>query len=332
MTFNTSQPLRVSRLYLLALAALAAVLLAACSTPQPPAPSVTSVAVTAPTTLVAGRTAQALADVAVTNGANTDVDWSTSDSTVATVSAAGLIAALADGNVTITATSRFDATKSDSVDITVSSALRGATVLYYVDDLEGADAAFAALEDAAAQFGAVVVETDDANFVADLGDAPDLVVYLRQSESGIPDDAEAALLDWVSNGGALVFTSWDYLETDVATQLAAMEAVATSSENYLSMEVEEPALGAGLSTSTISIVNPDEGWGTFSLGLQATGDGVELAHFYDGTPELTTDAALVSGNGGKTMVIGFLSDTVDGVDGARLLRNVFEYVMLATLP
>ena len=318
MTVNTSQLSRVSRSYLLALAALAAVLLAACSTPQPPAPSVTSVSVTAPATLVAGRTAQALADVVVTNGASTDVDWSTSDATVATVSSTGLVAALADGDVTITATSRFDATKSGSVDIAVSNVLRGATVLYYVD--------------AAARFDAVVVQTDDANFVADLEDEPDLVVYLRQDDDGIPDDAEVALLDWVDNGGALVFTSWDYFGTDVATQLAAMEAVATGSGNYSSIEVEEPALGAGLSTSTISVVNPDDMWGTFSMGLQATGGGVELAHFYDGAPELTTGAALVSGNGGKTMVIGFLSDTVDGIDGARLLRNIFEYVMLAALP
>ncbi len=332
MTFNTSQLSRVSRSYLLALAALAAVLLAACSTPQPPAPSVTSVSVTAPATLVAGRTAQALADVVVTNGASTDVDWSTSDATVATVSSTGLVAALADGDVTITATSRFDATKSGSVDIAVSNVLRGATVLYYVDDLVGTDAALTALNDAAARFDAVVVQTDDANFVADLEDEPDLVVYLRQDDDGIPDDAEVALLDWVDNGGALVFTSWDYFGTDVATQLAAMEAVATGSENYSSMEVEEPALGAGLSTSTISVVNPDDMWGTFSMGLQATGGGVELAHFYDGAPELTTGAALVSGNGGKTMVIGFLSDTVDGIDGARLLRNIFEYVMLAALP
>lgn len=313
---------------------LAAVFLSACSTtPPPPVPSVTSVSVTAPAALVAGRTVQAVADVVVENGAGTGVDWSTSDSAVATVSSTGLVSGLSEGTVTITATSQFDATKSGSVDITVSSALRGAKVLYYVDDLMGTDAALAALNDAAAQFEAVVMTTDDANFVADLeAEVPDLVVYLRQDGGGIPEDAQAPLLDWVDNGGALVFTSWDYPDPAVVAQLAAMEAVATDSENYLSMAVEEPAIGAGLTTSTVPFVNPDDRWGTFTMGLQATGTGVELAHFYDDTLELTTDAALVSGKGGKTMVIGFLSDTVEGADGARLLRNVFEYVLSAALP
>ncbi len=160
---------------------------------------------------------------------------------------------------------------------------------------------------------------------------PDLVVYLRQDNGSIPDDAEAALLAWVENGGALVFTSWDYTAEDVVNQLASMEAAFTGEENFVSMEIEHPILAAGLSSTTLSI--SDEYWGTYSMGMEAIGDGVELAHFYDMTPELTTQAALVSGNDGRTMVIGFLSDTVANEDdGIRLLRNVVEYVLLAALP
>lgn len=311
-------------------AILAALVLAACSSP-PPQPAVTSVSVTAPAEVLAGRTAQATADVEATNGASTEVDWSTSDATVATVSAAGLISAISDGTVNVTATSQHDPTKSGSVSVTVLNPLREATVLYYVDSVLGVDAALAALTEAADQYGAVVIETDDANFVADLeAEVPDLVVYLRQNASGIPDDAEAALLDWVDNGGALVFTSYSYGSGDVVAMLAAMEAAPTNEDNFMSMEVEDSVIGAGLTVTTMPIV--DAGWGTYSIGLQAIGDGVELAHFYDATPELTTDAALVSGNGGKTMALGFLSDAVEGADGARLLRNVFEYVLLATLP
>lgn len=298
-----------------------------------PQPSVTSVSVSAPATLLTGRTAQAVAEVLVAHGAGLGVDWSTSDPSVATVDATGLISALSEGSVTITATSQFDAPKSGSAEVAVSNPLRGATVLYYRDDTVGSDSVQAALDAAASEFEAVVKSTDDANFVTDLGaEAPDLVVYLRQSAAGIPDDAEVALLDWVANGGALVFTSWDYKGPDVITQLAAMDAVATNSVNFVSMEIESPALAVGLSTTTVPIVNPDDTWLVFSMGLQAAGGGVELGHFYDNTSELTTHAALVSGNDGRTMVIGFLGDTVAGADGTMLLRNIFEYVLSATLP
>ncbi|MBX3144713.1 MAG: Ig-like domain-containing protein [Trueperaceae bacterium] len=325
---EVSKRIRADRLSLLLVATLVAILAAACSAPG----TVTSVSVMAPPTLLVGRTAQATADVVVTGAASTAVTWSSSDDEVATVDASGLVRAVGEGNVTITATSQANPSQSDAADIEVSSALRDATVLYYVDDVVGADDALAALHEAAATFDAVVVETDNASFVNDLADMnPDLVVYLRQDSGGIPDDAEAALLTWVENGGALVFTSWDIGVSDVDTQLASMEAAFTGEENYVSMEIEHPILAAGLSSSTIPIT--DEYWGTFSMGLEALGDGVELAHFYDLTPELTTDAALVSGNDGRTMVLGFLSDTVENEDdGIRLLRNVFEYVLLATLP
>lgn len=313
---------------LLALTVLAAIL-AACTTPSP---RVTSVSVTAPAALLAGRSAQALAEVVVANGASTAVEWSTSDPVVATVDQDGRIAALSEGSATITATSQFDATKSGSVEISVSNALRGAKVLYYVDGVHAAaDRAREALDDAVARFGASVLQTDDADFVSDLESvAPDLVVYLRQNDKEIPDDAEAALLAWVDGGGALAFASWDEASPDVVAQLAAMEAVTTGSHNYSSFEVTSPTLSAGLSSTTLPLVNL--GWGRFSLGLQAAGGGEELAHFYDDTPALTTQAALVAGNGGRTMALGFLSDTPAGEDGARLLRNVFEYVLVAALP
>src|SRR5690554_3709742 len=96
-------------------AIMAAVLIAACSsTPQP---AVSSVSVSAPPEIMAGRTAQATVVVEVANGAGSEVVWSSSDESVATVSAGGLINALADGSVNITATSQFDPTKSDSVSV-----------------------------------------------------------------------------------------------------------------------------------------------------------------------------------------------------------------------
>ncbi len=45
--------------------------------------------------------------------------------------------------------------------------------------------------------------------------------------------------------------------------------------------------------------------------------------------ELTINAALVSGNDGRTMVLGFLVDSIDNTDGKKLMQNIFESVLLA---
>lgn len=334
--FSTgAKPTQTRRLRHLIIAGLAVALIAACSSP-PPVPTVNNVSVSGPVNMFVGTAAQLTAVVDVTLDADTEVVWTSSDTAVATVSAAGLVTALSDGDATITATSVFDGTKSGSLELTVVNTLRDAKVLYYVDLAIGTDAALAALNAAAASYDTVIVETDSAGFVADLAaEDPDLVVYLRQNGGGLPAAHQPALLDWVDNGGALVFASYDYGNAAVRAQVSAMQAEYTDTENYESMEIQSSVLAAGLTSATIAITNPvgeaDNSWGTFSMGLTAIDDGEELAYFYDATPELTTHAALVSGHGGRTMVLGFLSDTVEGDDGARLLRNIFEYVLLAAL-
>jgi hypothetical protein len=80
---------------------------------------VTSVSVTAPSTQVlAGQTLQLTANVNADPGL-TDVSWATSNATVATVTATGLVSAIARGTVTVTATSRADASKAGSLTLTV---------------------------------------------------------------------------------------------------------------------------------------------------------------------------------------------------------------------
>ena len=53
------------------------------------------------------------------SGASNSVTWSTSDSSVATVSEAGLVTAVGSGTATITATSKADTSKSASITVTV---------------------------------------------------------------------------------------------------------------------------------------------------------------------------------------------------------------------
>ncbi len=84
-------------------------------------PSVVSVSVLPQgAVMVAGDELALTADVVVRSGASTDVTWSSSDNSVATVATDGKATAVAVGTVTITATSVFDATKSGSTSITVN--------------------------------------------------------------------------------------------------------------------------------------------------------------------------------------------------------------------
>ena len=70
-------------------------------------------------TLTIGEELKLTATVTASEGLSTAVDWSSSNSAVATVTAGGKVTAKAEGTVTITAKSQADSTKSDSVSITV---------------------------------------------------------------------------------------------------------------------------------------------------------------------------------------------------------------------
>ena len=89
-------------------------------TSAPVVPAVSSVKVT-PKTLELGLEEHGLltAKVVTVGGASNAVTWSSSDESVATVSATGSVTALKEGTATITATSVFDSTKSDTSTIKV---------------------------------------------------------------------------------------------------------------------------------------------------------------------------------------------------------------------
>ncbi len=104
--------------------AFAAVIAAtACGDSTPPG-TVTSVSITgAPTGSIAvSRTVTLTATAAVTNGAANAVNWTSSNTAVATLAQSGnsaTVTAVAPGTSNIVATSSFDATKTASVTITV---------------------------------------------------------------------------------------------------------------------------------------------------------------------------------------------------------------------
>lgn len=71
--------------------------------------------------LLVGKTAQLSATVLPTNARNRNVTWASSDSTVATVNASGLVTAKANGTVVITATSQSNNVVSNSHEITITT-------------------------------------------------------------------------------------------------------------------------------------------------------------------------------------------------------------------
>ena len=82
--------------------------------------SVTSVKINgSKSTMTIGEELTLTATVTASEGLSKKVDWSSSNTSVATVTAGGKVTAKAEGTVTITAKSQADPTKSDSVSITV---------------------------------------------------------------------------------------------------------------------------------------------------------------------------------------------------------------------
>ncbi len=133
----------------------------------------------------------------------------------------------------------------------------------------------------------------------------DVVVYANQN-SGLPSGDEAQLSAYISSGGRVIFANW-------LSTAPTLESAYTGSFNLTSLTVG-PLFSAGI-VNPLSVVNP--GWGTFSNGLSATGAGVVAGSF-------GTDAAIIVGNGGRSIHNGFLTDTVAS---SKLYENQLNFVL-----
>lgn len=122
----------------------------------------------------------------------------------------------------------------------------------------------------------------------------------------------SALDTYITNGGSVVFGDWT-TDNDFA---ALFEAQFTGVNNQTEMTLD-PSIASGL-PNPISLVST--GWGTFSTGLTALGGGEVLATFPNG------NASIVRGNGGKTVILGYLSDTPPEAYRQQLFMNLFEGV------
>lgn len=126
-----------------------------------------------------------------------------------------------------------------------------------------------------------------------------LAVLFAQSLSAVYNGITASnIQNYIDGGGMMIFATWTDSDAAIA---AVFEASLTVSYNLSSVTVSDAYIQsvAGLSTFTLS----SPGWGVYSTGLSAINGGTVLATFENG------DAAMVLGNNGKTMMLGYLSDT-----------------------
>ncbi len=120
----------------------------------------------------------------------------------------------------------------------------------------------------------------------------DVVVYASQNYSIDGGDLDA-LNTYIAAGGKVIFDDWSHGALDGNQAF-------TSNDNFTNITLGSQ-FNAGI-VGDLSVVNT--GWGTFSTGLSALGGGTVAGLFENG------DAAIVVGHDGRTIVNGFLTDTV----------------------
>ena len=99
-----------------------------------PTEQVTAVKLTAAARTVAGGTVQLTAQVLPWNVSDDSVTWSSDNTAVATVDAAGLVTGVSGGTAVITATSRLDGTKKASCTVTVEELSTGLKALVWDEE------------------------------------------------------------------------------------------------------------------------------------------------------------------------------------------------------
>jgi hypothetical protein len=161
-----------------------------------------------------------------------------------------------------------------------------ASLLYRVDYLLDTDYLGAAIYDS----GYGVTSTSGSLGGFDLSDY-DVVVYANQGGS-LPNGDVDALNAYIAAGGKVIFDDWTRSNSFNGGQIF------TGATNHSSVTLSQFYDGVPI---PMTLSSP--GWGIFSTDMAAAPGSVVAATFENGA------AAIVVGNGGRTIVNGFLSDT-----------------------
>lgn len=202
-----------------------------------------------------------------------------------------------------------------------SNAANAAKVLYYYDSFAGTDFWAPALS---ARGDTVTTVTSASALVTQLAaGAPwDVVVV---SENGNDDSViwASSIATYVSGGGRLALNNW-YANNVIDT---ATQAVAGPPVNQTVATINAAGLAAGLATGVVT--NPlalsNAGWGVFSQALVPQASAVSYCDFPVGS-------CAVFGNGGRTIRLGLIPDSLAAADASRFLQNALATVIAAAPP
>jgi hypothetical protein len=175
------------------------------------------------------------------------------------------------------------------------------SALVYVDYAHGDDGVVSALVELGYN---VTVASDGADFTYKLANNTySLVVLFNQNfyttNFGV---SVSTIRDYIQKGGRIIFATWCIYQAEPWVNL--FEAHLTGGVNQPSMTITDPILAADI-TNPVTLSN--HSWGIYNVGLSAIGGGKVLATYPNG------QAAMISGHGGRTLILGYLSDAPDGL-------------------
>ena len=274
--------------------------------PEPPEPTESSITIefaTAPFYLRGTRTASAT--VIVDDEPAPGATWTSSDPTVLSVDpATGEVSAVAVGTATITATSTVDASLSADLEVTVVHPFAGASVLFYQEDYSPQHFADNVLWDAHFDYGLDLTEVTNDDAPTDFPNAitqdPDLVFYELSTPGNMTGSHLIALIDWVADGGYLIFTVGDGTLDGREDLVANMGASIVDQRPVLSLNVVDPELKQGVIDSpTEGYIGVPPGYEVYIQVLEAAA-GSAVWVDYGGT-----NPVAVAGNDERTVTLAF---------------------------
>lgn len=129
------------------------------------------------------------------------------------------------------------------------------------------------------------------------------------------------LQSYIAGGGRAIISDWLPSSSLASTFEASLSTSFSSPLNVYSWNAAHP-IWSGVSTlSSWSNIWADDG-----DRLNPAGSGVALGGFV-ATAGTANEAAIILGNGGRTIMNGFLFDEMTGTNGLRFIQNEISFVL-----
>tara|TARA_R110002049_G_scaffold4601_6_gene32852 strand:- start:25870 stop:26637 length:768 start_codon:yes stop_codon:yes gene_type:complete len=198
-----------------------------------------------------------------------------------------------------------------------------AAILHYDDDsITGGNVVGQALT----SLGEVPTVTDHANFATDLGSQPWDLVVVDISANAISAPNVASLIGYVNGGGKAILSYWDL---DSVPALATAFEASVANDFFSPQSVHAWAPGHPIFNQPNAVASPITFTGTTFIDngdeLDAIGGGMALGGF--SPAPMAGQAGIVLGNGGRTIVNGWLFDDLESIPGIDFTANEINFVL-----